>query len=64
MHALECVTRVSGDLTYHRWAFELVGAVHPRFTGPPSSGGPTHLYWKMSVDLTRPQVARWASTTR
>jgi hypothetical protein len=57
MHALECVTRVTGDLTYHRWAVELVEAVHPRFTGPPSSEGPTHLYWKMSTDLTRPQVA-------
>jgi len=31
--------------------------VHPRFTGPPPSEGSTHLYWKMSVDLTRPQVA-------
>ncbi len=43
---------MTGDPVYGVWAAELVKAVHPAFVP-----GPRRMYWKMSVDLTRPLVA-------
>ena len=58
MHALSRVSRITGDPTYLRWAIELAKAVHDRFTYSPGPGitGQRRMYWKMSIDLTRPLV--------
>jgi hypothetical protein len=52
MHALNRVSRVTGDSTYNTWAIELAKTAHARFTYVPSSGGPKRMYWKMSIDLS------------
>jgi hypothetical protein len=57
MHALNRVSRVTGDLTYNRWAIELAKTAHARFTYVPSSGGRKRMYWKMSIDLSYPLVS-------
>jgi rhamnogalacturonyl hydrolase YesR len=49
MHALERVSRVTGDPTYRRWAIELVRR-HARFTYIPHRR-PETVYWKMSIDF-------------
>ena len=56
MHALNCVSQVTGDPTYTRWAIELAKAAHARFTYAPPYGGRKRMYWKMSIDLTYPLV--------
>jgi len=56
MHALDRVSRVTGDSKYNRWAIELAKTAHEGFTYVPSSGGPKRMYWKMSIDLTHPLV--------
>ncbi|RQW77357.1 MAG: hypothetical protein EHM51_01915 [Geobacter sp.] len=56
MHALNCVSRVTGDATFLQWAMDLAQAAQARFIYQPSSGGRKRMYWKMSVDLTRPLV--------
>ena len=55
MHALNTVSRATGDLTYNRWAIELAKTAHAAFTYTPSRGR-KRMYWKMSIDLTRPLV--------
>jgi len=56
MHALNRVSRATGDSIYNRWAIELAKTVHARFTYVPSSGGQKRVYWKMSIDLSYPLV--------
>jgi len=56
MHALDCVSRATSDPVYNVWAIELAKEVHARFTYIPSTGGQKRIYWKMSIDLTRPLV--------
>jgi hypothetical protein len=56
MHALHRVSRVTGDTTYLRWAIELAQTAHAGFSYAPSWGA-KRLYWKMSVDLSQPQVS-------
>jgi hypothetical protein len=56
MHALNRVTRVTGDATYNTWAIELAKTAHAGFTYVPSPGGPKLMYWKMSIDLSYPLV--------
>ena len=56
MHALNRVSRVTGDPSYLRWAMELAQAAHARFVYLPPAGGRKRMYWKMSIDLTRPLV--------
>ena len=56
MHALHGVTRATGDPRHNRWAVELAKAVHARFTYLPSRGSRKRMYWKMSIDLSRPLV--------
>jgi hypothetical protein len=56
MHALNCVSRVTGDPIYIQWAVELVKAVHDKFTYVPSQRSQKRMYWKMSIDLTYPLV--------
>lgn len=57
MHALDCVTRATGDRAYSVWAIELAKTAHARFTYVPYPGGAKMMYWKMSMDLTRPLVS-------
>ncbi len=56
MHALNCVSRITKDPTYLRWAIELAQAAHARFTYAPPFGHKKRMYWKMSIDLTYPLV--------
>jgi len=56
MHALNRVGRVSGDPKYTRWAIELARMSHAAFTYSPVGGGKKRMYWKMSIDLSSPQV--------
>ncbi len=53
-HALCQVAAVSKDIGYRRWAFELGQTMHRRFCHAEPAG--KRLYWKMSIDLGRPQV--------
>ncbi|MBW1797794.1 MAG: hypothetical protein JRJ21_05180 [Deltaproteobacteria bacterium] len=52
MHALNRVTRATGDSTYNNRAIELAKTAHAGFTYVPSSGGQKRMYWKMSIDLS------------
>jgi hypothetical protein len=56
MHALNRVSRGIGDLTYNTWAIELAKTAHARFVYASPSSGPKRMYWKMSIDLSRPLV--------
>jgi hypothetical protein len=56
MHALHRVSRVTGDPAYNSWAIELAKTAHARFTYLPSRGGAKRMFWKMSIDLSRPLV--------
>jgi uncharacterized protein YyaL (SSP411 family) len=58
MHALDAVSRVTGDAMYHNWAIELAQSVHARFVYQHGGGaiyntrGPSkRMFWKMSIDL-------------
>jgi hypothetical protein len=54
MHALNCVSLVTGDPIYTQWAVELAQTAHDKFTY--STSGGKRMYWKMSIDLTYPLV--------
>jgi hypothetical protein len=56
MRALDRVTAVTGDPVYGVWAIELARAAHAAFTWRPAPGGALRMYWKMSIDLSRPLV--------
>ena len=56
MHALNCVSRATGKSIYNQWALELARAAHAAFTYTPPMGGIKRMYWKMSIDLSRPLV--------
>ncbi len=56
MHALNRFGRVTSEADFHRWAKELARTAHACFTHVTLVGGTRRLYWKMSVDLTRPLV--------
>ena len=58
MHALDQVTRATRDPRYNRWARELAHRAFTAFTyQPPLSREHRKMYWKMSIDLSRAQVA-------
>jgi len=56
MHALDRVSRETGDTTYHDWAVELARAAHRGFVYPAGPGRELRMVWKMSIDLSRPLV--------
>jgi hypothetical protein len=57
MHALDQVGRATGRPMYHVWARELAASAHRAFTYvPPGGRGRPRMYWKMSIDLSRPLV--------
>jgi hypothetical protein len=55
MHALCSTSRVIGNPVYAAWAAELAGRAHRAFCHV-GADGTKRLYWKMSIDLSRPQV--------
>jgi hypothetical protein len=55
MHALNRVSEVTGKGIYNQWAIELAKTTHAAFTNTTSDGS-KRMVWKMSIDLTRPQV--------
>ncbi len=57
MHALNRISRVTGDATFNRWAIELAKTAHAGFTYAPASGGRKRMYWKMSIDLSYPLIS-------
>ena len=57
MHALNRVAQVSGNLQYNRWALELAKTAHTRFTYTSLTSQTKQMYWKMSIDLSRPLVS-------
>lgn len=56
MHALNRVSQDTGDVVYNRWARELARRAHAAFVYEPPDGGQKRMYWKMSIDLSRPLV--------
>jgi hypothetical protein len=56
MQALNHVTEVTGETSYNHWAIELAQAAHARFTDRTAPDRPPRMYWKMSIDLSRPLV--------
>ncbi len=56
MHALNRVSQVTGEDRYNQWALELARVAHTAFTYTPVRGSAKRMYWKMSVDLSRPLV--------
>ncbi|MEJ2454073.1 MAG: hypothetical protein P8103_07945 [Candidatus Thiodiazotropha sp.] len=57
MHALDQLSRATGESRYNLWARELAATAHDAFVEPPASGQPTRMYWKMSIDLSHPLVS-------
>jgi hypothetical protein len=53
MHALDQLTYATGDPSFNKWARELAESAFRRFV----HGSPPTMYWKMSVDLSRPLVS-------
>ena len=56
MHALSRVSRVTGNPDYLGWAIDLARIAHARFTYLPKGSSKKMMYWKMSIDLSRPLV--------
>jgi hypothetical protein len=56
MHALDQIARAAHDHRFNVWARELADTAHRRFTYPLTGGRGKRMYWKMSIDLTRPLV--------
>ena len=55
MHALDQVTRATGQAAFNQWARELAETAHGAFTHAKRGAG-LRMYWKMSIDLSRPLV--------
>ncbi|MGM0558888.1 MAG: hypothetical protein ACQEVA_21045 [Myxococcota bacterium] len=56
MHALDIMARATGELRYHRWSRELANTAHDAFVYHRTSADAPRMYWKMSIDLSRPLV--------
>lgn len=56
MHALSQASRATGNPVFAAWASELADTAYRRFSYT-VSGGRRRMYWKMSVDLSRPLVS-------
>ena len=57
MHALDQVARWTGEPRYNLWARELAAAAYAGFSYRPPGSERLRLFWKMSIDLSRPLVA-------
>ncbi|MDJ0955881.1 MAG: hypothetical protein QNI91_03430 [Arenicellales bacterium] len=56
MQALACTACVTGQSRYLQWALELAQVACNAFIYTPLTGPPRRMYWKMSIDLSRPLV--------
>lgn len=56
MHGLALAADALEEPRLHAWAVELARTAHAGFAYGSGGGPATRLYWKMSVDLTRPLV--------
>ena len=56
MHALDQTTRSTGQPTFNVWAQELAESAHRTFTYVPPGSKRKRMYWKVSIDLSRPLV--------
>ncbi|MGW8287156.1 MAG: hypothetical protein ACWGOD_02865 [Desulfobulbales bacterium] len=56
MHALCCVSRTIDNQVYSVWAGELAERAYNTFSYTAGDNS-QHMYWKMSIDLSRPQVS-------
>ncbi len=56
MHALDQASRSTGDPEFNVWARELAVTAYDAFTYLPAPDDTPSMYWKMSIDLTRPLV--------
>jgi len=56
MLALCRVFQATGDVKYLKWSLELAKVAHKAFVYLSPIDGRKHIYWKMSIDLTRPLV--------
>src|SRR5204863_8265324 len=56
MRALDQLSRAAYEARLNAWARELADTAHRRFTHTLVAGAGKRMYWKMSVDLTRPLV--------
>ena len=57
MHALNCVSRHTGNSIYNQWAMELAKVAHQAFFYTPPAGAKKSVVWKMSIDLSRPLIS-------
>jgi hypothetical protein len=58
MHALDQIARATGEARYNQWARELDATAFRAFAYVSAPPQPTRrMYWKMSIDLSRPLVA-------
>ncbi len=57
IHALHKVSLKTESRIYDQWATELAKTAHAAFTYQSAFGGQKQMYWKMSIDLSRPLVA-------
>lgn len=57
MHALDQVTRATGNPVFNLWARELAQRAFDSFTHVDPKSGRRRMYWKMSIDGARPLVA-------
>ena len=55
MHALNRLSRSTGDGVFNSWAVELAKAAHSGFVQVMQNGA-KRMYWKMSIDLSYPLV--------
>ena len=56
MHALNLVARITEKPHYLDWAIELAAAAHAGFVSSSAGNSSKRMFWKMSIDLSRPQV--------
>jgi len=57
MHALNRVSQITRNPSYNQWAIELAKTSHARFTYKPPLSERKSMYWKMSIDLSRPLIS-------
>ena len=56
MHALDLVSKSTGEPRYRRWALELAQTAYDSFTYT-TPANTKRMYWKMSIDLSYPLVS-------
>lgn len=57
MHALDQLSRSTGQPRFRQWAGELAVTAHDAFSYLPADSLRPRMYWKMSIDLSRPLVS-------